>query len=274
MKKTILALALLSAGAVFAQTDTTRTNSTTTNNTTNSTENTNMNTNTNTNMDNNGTLTNSSAYNAYANYTTTAPGYMNIYLQRDYPAASNVWWTQSGDWWHSYYMNGNQPMHVYYNQSGTSYTVSLPVRQNLVPESVIGKVNQMFGPTVYDVTTVRGSNGQDIYLVRTLENGQIASQWIGEDGSKVIDVYRVETTDMNSVNGMNNNMNSNTNTNMNISTTDNSTNTMSTDANANTTNSTNTQTMKTKTKVTDNGKKVKTKTKPVTTTIDNQNNDQ
>jgi hypothetical protein len=48
MKKTILALALLSAGAVFAQTDTTRTNSTTTNNTTNSTENTNMNTNTNT----------------------------------------------------------------------------------------------------------------------------------------------------------------------------------------------------------------------------------
>jgi hypothetical protein len=125
---------------------------------------------------------------------------------------------------------------MYYNGAGQTFTVALPVRQTLVSDAVINKANQMYGPTLYDVTAVKGSNGQDIYLVRTIENGQIVSQWMGEDGTKVIDVYRTESTDaMNNMNG-----NSNTNSSMNNSSMNNSQTNTNTDqsVNSNTTNTT------------------------------------
>jgi hypothetical protein len=86
-------------------------------------------------------------------------------------------------------------MHLYYNDAGQSYIVSLPVKQTLIPDAVVSKANETWGPAVYDIAQIRGLNGQPVYHVRIIENGQVASQYMAEDGSKVIDVFRVETSD-------------------------------------------------------------------------------
>jgi hypothetical protein len=48
---------------------------------------------------------------------------------------------------------------------------------------------------MYDIHAIKGSEGQDVYHVRIIENGTLASQYMGADGSKVIDVYRMEIAD-------------------------------------------------------------------------------
>lgn len=142
-----------------------------------------------------GTLSSNDTYNAYSSYNAAAPEYVYSYVLRDYPGVTDVHWMQTPDWWHGYYLTNGQPMHVYYNTTGQTFTASLPVKQNLIPDEVVSKANAMWGPSVYDITTVKGAQGQDVYLVRTIENGQLSSQWIGADGSKVIDIYRVDNAD-------------------------------------------------------------------------------
>jgi hypothetical protein len=164
------------------------------------------------NTSTNNSLNSNTSYNAYGSFNATPPDFVQSYILRDYPAATDVKWQQSADWWHSYYMNNGQPVNTYYNTAGQSFTVALPVKESLVPDAVVSKAISTYGPTLYDITAVKGTNGQDIYMVRTLENGQISSQWMGEDGSKVIDVYRTDESGMNATNGnMNNSSNSNWN---------------------------------------------------------------
>jgi hypothetical protein len=164
---------------------------------------------------NNGNMNTTGSYNAYgtsANVPTTVQGYM----QRDYPAASNVMWQQQGDWYHATYNNNGRFDHVFYNEGGSSFTMALPVTQSYIPEEVIGRVGSMFGPAVYDVTMIKGANDQSLYHVRLLENGQLRSQFFGEDGSNVSDpfVNHLNTTDNNA--GMNNGMMNNGSMNTNI----------------------------------------------------------
>jgi hypothetical protein len=214
MKKTILALIMAgSSCAVFAQDDS--------------------------------TMSSVSTYNAYGTY---APTYVQSYIVRDYPMANNVMWRQNGDWWQAYYMENDQPRYTYYNAAGQTFIVSLPVHQTMVPDEVVSKVNSMYGPGVYDITALKGSNSQQVYQVRILENGTLRSEWINEDGTKSIDIYRVETTDMNNVNsGINNNMDASATT------------TEATDMNTNT---------KVKTKIThSDGTQTKIKTKNGKTTV-------
>jgi len=177
MKKTILAMLMAgSSCAVFAQVDSMNRGTT----------------------DQNlpgSTLNSNNSYNAYGTFNASAPDYVSSYVLRDYPMATDLHWQQSADWWHGYYQNSGQPMHVYYNTAGQTFTAALPVKQSLIPDAVVSKANSTWGPSLYDITAIKGSSGQEVYLVRTIENGQLSSQWIGEDGSKVIDVYRVDNTD-------------------------------------------------------------------------------
>ncbi|MFL5739166.1 MAG: hypothetical protein ACJ75B_03035 [Flavisolibacter sp.] len=273
MKKTIFAMLLAGTSfAVFAQqsdssnrntgsnTTGSNTNGTynngtmngtnrTTNGTMNSTNGTNgtngtWNNNTNGyNSSTNNSLNNNTSYNAYGSFNATPPDYVQSYVTRDYPTATDVKWQQSADWWHGYYMNNGQPVNTYYNTAGQSFTVALPVRESLVPDAVVSRAISTYGPTLYDITSVKGTNGQDIYMVRTLENGQITSQWMGEDGTKVIDVYRTDENGMNTMNGsMNNssNMNGSMNNSSNNGTMNNSSNTngsMNNSSNSNSNNS-------------------------------------
>ncbi len=135
-------------------------------------------------------LTATGDYSAYGVTSATVPSSVQGFFDRDYPTAGTVTWRMKGPWYHATYNKNGRYSHVYYNDAGKSYKVSLPVTQNYVPDDIIARVSDMFGDMVYDVATIKGSNGKDLYHVRTLENGEMRSQWIGDDGATVTDPYR------------------------------------------------------------------------------------
>ncbi|MBA2744902.1 MAG: hypothetical protein H0U44_01635 [Flavisolibacter sp.] len=203
MKKTMLSLLLAgSCGAALAQVtqsgDTTRTNVYNT---------------TNYNMDHQknqhtflrDTMTTTADYSAYGTTSAAVPMSVQGYFDRDYPTAGTVTWRTKGDWYHATYNNQGRYSHVYYNQAGKSFTVALPVTQNYVPDDIVMRVSNMYGDLVYDIATIKGAQGKDLYHVRTLENGQLRSQWIGDDGSTITDPYRNEDTSTEHTNQMNSN---------------------------------------------------------------------
>jgi hypothetical protein len=165
-------------------------------------------------LTNNSSMSSNNAYNAYGATSVNIPQRAQMNLQKDYPTANNITWTQSGDWYHGTYLNNGRYSHIYYDDRGNTYSVSMPVTQTYVPDDIMNKVTTMFGPMVYDVTTLKGdSSHQNIYQIRTLENGQVKTQWIGDDGSSIMDPFRaadVNTTT--SPNLQNANLNSNTST--------------------------------------------------------------
>src|SRR6476661_7791179 len=207
MKKTILSLILIGGSyMVFAQNETRDTANRNTTNTYDSSRNMNNSTQTQVSsnpgdsLNNNSSMSSNNAYNAYGATSANIPYRAQMNLPKDYPAANNITWTQSGDWYHGTYLNNGRYSHIYYDDRGNTYSVSMPVTETYVPDDIMNKVTTMFGPMVYDVTTLKGdSSHQNIYQVRTLENGQVKSQWIGDDGSSIMDPFRAEmSTEVNS----------------------------------------------------------------------------
>jgi len=149
----------------------------------------------------NGMMTVTSDYNAYSSFISIPPVYMNGFVMRDYPTATDVRWRQEGEWWHGFYMNNGVPKHVYYNDAGQNFALALPVRQSWVPDEVVTKAVELYGPVIYDISTAQGSYDQEIYTVRIIENGQLSTIWIDENGDRVLDVHRMETTNDNAAMG-------------------------------------------------------------------------
>lgn len=216
MKKAILSLLLMGGSyALFAQTDTTRRDTIPksdtlrdTSNYQNNMNNTNMNNNMNNGTMNNGVMNNNNnmntnsmnsnnsmssnnAYNAYGTTSVNIPYSAQLNLQKDYPGASNITWTKTGDWYQGTYMTNGRYSHIYYDDRGNTWTVSMPVTQTYVPDDIVAKATTMYGPAIYDVTMLKGdSTHANIYQIRTLENGQVKAQWIADDGSAVMDPFR------------------------------------------------------------------------------------
>lgn len=229
MKKTILSLFLVgSSCAMFAQNpagDTTKWNSIkpdsakTYRSTDSTMSNMNMGNMNNMNKDsmsrmNNASLSSNNAYNAYGATSVAIPYRAQMNFQKDYPgvANNNITWTQSGDWYHGTYLNNGRYSHIYYNDKGNTYTVSMPVTQTYVPDDIMSKATTMYGPTIYDVTTLKGdSTHANIYQIRTLENGQVKAQWIADDGSTVADPFRSDINTTAAGTGSNTNVNANAN---------------------------------------------------------------
>ncbi|MFL5789750.1 MAG: hypothetical protein ACJ748_16940 [Flavisolibacter sp.] len=220
MKKAILSFLILgSTYALFAQDvktgDSSYNRNNSTNNTTNSsTNNSSMNSYNNSYNNNNNTLSSNGSYSAYSNL----PVNVRSSFERDYPSASNVNWQQSNGWWHATYMNNGQAMHTYYNSAGLTYNVALPVIETQVPADIISKVENTYGPNVYDITRIKGQDNQDAYLIRILDNGQMRTETMNGDGGSVM-----ESTNgsMNSTSTMDNTNTTNT-TNTSATSTDNS----------------------------------------------------
>ena len=109
---------------------------------------------------NNGNMSSNNQYNAYGT-SVTIPYRAQVNLAKDYPTASNIMWTQAGDWYHGTYLSNGRYSHIYYDDRGNTWTVSMPVTQTYVPDDIVAKVTQMFGPTVYDISTIRVSAPQE-----------------------------------------------------------------------------------------------------------------
>lgn len=240
MKKTLIALLFVgSSSALLAQTVTDSTsetnNNTTIDNSTNSTMDNSTNTSPsdmNTNQNNmstttdnaNSTSVSTGNYNAYGTVAVDVPATVRYSFQKDYPNVTNAQWyqTPNGQLRVMYKDMNNQDMDVYYyGTSAQSYMVSLPVRQSLTPDDIITKAKSMFGMSVYDINRVKAANNEDVYHVRLLDNGQVRSVWISEQGTEVAaaDVFRTadaaSTDVINEVNTSTNETAPNSNANMN-----------------------------------------------------------
>jgi hypothetical protein len=186
MKKTLIALLFVgSSSALLAQTVTDSTNS----NPNTTTDDMNA-------MDNNSTTSVSTGnYSAYGTVAVDVPATVRYSFQKDYPNVTGAQWyqTPNGQLRVMYKDMNNQDMDVYYyGTSAQSYMVSLPVRQSLTPDDIITKAKSMFGMSVYDINRVKAANNEDVYHVRLLDNGQVRSVWISEQGTEVAaaDVFR------------------------------------------------------------------------------------
>jgi hypothetical protein len=67
---------------------------------------------------------------------------------------------------------------------GTNSTPALPVRANSIPADLLAKINSQY-TNIYDITIVKGSNGQPAYVVRTIQNGVLKSEQMNSDGTIV-----------------------------------------------------------------------------------------
>ena len=211
MKKTLIALLLVgSSSALFAQAVTNTTD-----------ENTNTADNTIT------TSVSTGSYPAYGTVAVDVPTTVRYSFQRDYPMVTSAQWylTPNGQYRVIYKDNMNQDADVYYyGTSAQSYSVALPVRESLTPEDLVSKAKSMFGLSVYDINRVRAANMDYVYHVRLLDNGQVRSVWLSEQGNEVAaaDVFRTSVVAENDViNEVNTTTTSDTNA------------AMSTDANSN-----------------------------------------
>jgi len=257
MKKIFLSTALAVSGLVlFAQDTTSRTNNSM-GNTSNSNTTTNQQMNSSTNLNSNTYNTSDQMYNTNASYNAYGiPNYVQMNFQTRYPNVTNLtWMAPTADWYHAYFPLDSRYTHVYYStdpyydvayypERVTGYTLSLPVLQTWVPDDVISTATNLYKQNLYDITALKGSNKQDIYQVRVMDNGELKTIWMDANGTAVTDYWRTEDQ-----------MNMNNTTDMNSAT--------STDTNAamngNSTDNTNVKT-KTKTKMSD-GSEIKTKTK-------------
>jgi len=223
MKKTFIALLLLSGGFAVGAQETQNTNTDSTRNTSGNitdsmTNNMNQNMNQAANTDNT-TRSTSSAYNAYGT-ATNIPYKVQQNFQTEHPGISDARWEQANDLWRVNYKNNGQDMNVYYGANGQSFMVALPVLQNQVPEEVVSKVKELHGNNVYDITTMRGADSTEFYQIRIMEAGQLRAQRINADGSEWVEAPPTDNTNMNAdSSNMNNTNNWNNNTNTNTDTT-------------------------------------------------------
>ena len=187
MKKIILSLLFIGATcAVMAQQEVKKT--TPANNTNNATANSNP---------ENSAIHNSSYPSNNMATTTTqtvvVPPSVQASFKSGYPAASNVTWQQSGDWYTARYMDNGSIMQVLYREDGKVLsTMNAPVLQTYVPQDVVSKAIDKYGANLYAIGISKGPNGQDIYHVTLVGNGQSKTEWMNGDGSVAMQPFRIE----------------------------------------------------------------------------------
>ena len=195
----------------------------------------------------------SSSYNAYGTVAVDVPSTVRYSFQKDYPTITNAQWyqTPNGQLRVMYKDANNQDVDVYYyGSSAQSYMVSLPVMQSFTSEDIVAKGKSMFGLNVYDINRVKAANNEYVYHLRLLDNGQVKSVWLSEQGNEVAatDVFRTadvantdiieETNTTNSTNNTTNTAPASTDANINSNKSQNTNTNSNTDSNSNSSNST------------------------------------
>ena len=79
--------------------------------------------------------------------------------------------------------NNNRSMAGTTTDASQTRFAALPVLVTAVPESIVGSVKNKYAANIYDITGLKNSAGQDVYMVRVLDNGQLRSEYVGSDGN-------------------------------------------------------------------------------------------
>lgn len=62
---------------------------------------------------------------------------------------------------------------------------NLPVVGNGVTPDVVTNLKNKYGTNIYDIKQIRSTSGQNIYVVRVMENGGMRTDYVGADGNAV-----------------------------------------------------------------------------------------
>jgi outer membrane protein with beta-barrel domain len=57
-------------------------------------------------------------------------------------------------------------------------TTCVAVKETYIPEDIITKVCNKYGPNTYDITSIIGTNGQVQYVIRRTEDGVVKTDWV------------------------------------------------------------------------------------------------
>lgn len=130
-------------------------------------------------------------------YVVAVPPHILTTFQATYPDVTVLTWEPVTDMWRATYHNNNRITQVYYNNTGASYSVALPVIQTNVPEEVVTKAIDLYGTSLYDITMMKAADGSDVYQVRLLENSAPKSIWMDGTGTLVADtqIFKVKVDD-------------------------------------------------------------------------------
>jgi len=132
---------------------------------------------------------------ANAAYSVSVPASVQTSFQTAYPAigTSTVIWSQSGDWYRARYMENGKVMEASYREDGKTVTRQAgPQLRTYVPEETVNRALQTYGVNLYAIALAKGVNGENVYNVTVIENGQSRTEWMNEDGSSVTSPYRTE----------------------------------------------------------------------------------
>ncbi|RYF86820.1 MAG: hypothetical protein EON98_02490 [Chitinophagaceae bacterium] len=168
----------------------------------------------------NGDLSSTGSYNAYGTTVAGLPMNVQMRFNQDFPSGMNntYSWSQYGDWFHTQYRNAGRSMHYFYNTRGDGYALALPVIQTYVPEDIIDKALNKYGASLYSIGMVSGVDTGNVYQLGIIQNGQMHSEYLNDNGVTVANVWRTEenmgtagslnSTDANAAMGSQDNMNS------------------------------------------------------------------
>ncbi|HKP31391.1 MAG TPA: hypothetical protein VJT83_01640, partial [Chitinophagaceae bacterium] len=132
-----------------------------------------------------------------ATYTVNVPVSIRGSFETAYPSATNVTWQQSGDWYRARYRENGQIMQISYREDGKSLAMpAAPVLRTYVPEEIVSKAIDVYGLNVYAIAKTRGQDGQDMYNVTVIENGQSKSEWMNADGTTAMTPHRISDDQM------------------------------------------------------------------------------
>ena len=70
------------------------------------------------------------------------------------------------------------------------YENNAPLLQTYVPDEVVSNAKNTYGERLYAIKQVKSGDGEDVYHVTLLDNGQSSVAWIGATGSEGAYVYR------------------------------------------------------------------------------------
>src|SRR6185436_15526640 len=100
-------------------------------------------------------------------------------------------WYQSGDWYVARYVDNGQIKQVSYREDGKVLTAMMsPVRKSFVPDEIVNQAILKYGANLYAIGSSKGSDGQDMYHVTLIENGQSRTEWMNSDGSTADNHFR------------------------------------------------------------------------------------
>ncbi len=125
------------------------------------------------------------------NYRVTVPVSIQASFGASYPQITNTSWQQSGDWYQARYVENGMIRQVSYREDGKVLnTMFSPIRRSYVPDEMVSQAIEKYGASLYAIGATKGSDGQEIYHVTVIENGQSRTEWMNANGTASENQFR------------------------------------------------------------------------------------